>query len=330
MPLKSKKLFSQKIFIAGHKGMAGSSILRNLKRKGYENIITKERKDLNLIDQNAVRNFFEEEKPDQVYIAAGKVGGIYANNLFPAEFIFENLMIAANIVDAAFHNKVKKILYLGSSCIYPKFASQPMNENAILTGKLETTNEPYAIAKIASIKLMESYNRQYGKKFGLDYRSVMPTNLYGPGDKYSDKNSHVIPALIKRFHRAKIKNDETVIVWGTGKPKREFLYIDDMSEACVFLMNLPLKKYNKYTQPMLSHINVGSGEDLPIKKLTGLISKVIGYKGRIIFNSDMPDGTPRKLLNTKCINDLGWKASTSLEVGLKLTYDDFLKNQSKI
>jgi len=312
----------QKIYVAGHQGMVGSAILRILQKQGHTNIVTRTHTELDLIDQSAVRSFFESEKPDQVYLAAAKVGGIHANNIYPAEFIYQNLMIEANIIQAAHANKVQKLLFLGSSCIYPRAVSQPMSEGALLTGVLEATNEPYAIAKIAGIKLCESYNRQYG----CDYRSVMPTNLYGPGDNYHPENSHVIPALIRRFHEAKISNSQSVVIWGSGKPRREFLYVDDMAAASVYVMQLDKAIYDKYTQPMLSHINVGFGDDITINKLAELIGKTVGYQGEITFDSTKPDGTPRKLMDSSRLNKLGWSAQINLEVGLSAAYQDFLKN----
>jgi GDP-L-fucose synthase len=319
---------SPKIYVAGHRGMVGSAIVRQLLAQGHtaEYIITRTHAELDLTDQSAVRAFFATEKPDQVYLAAAKVGGIHANNTFPAEFIYQNLMIQANIIDAAFRNGVKKLLFLGSSCIYPKLAPQPMREDALLTGTLEPTNEPYAIAKIAGIKLCESYNRQYGESHGVDYRSVMPTNLYGPGDNYHPENSHVIPALIRRFHEAKLNNAPSVAIWGTGTPKREFLYVDDMAAACVHVMNLDKAIYDQHTQPMLSHINVGCGEDVTIREVAEAIGKTVGYQGEIIFDTSKPDGTPRKLMDSSRLNALGWKAQVGLQTGLAAAYQDFLTN----
>jgi GDP-L-fucose synthase len=317
-----------KIYIAGHRGMVGSAIVRQLLAQGHtaDRIVTRTHAELDLTDQSAVRAFFATEKPDQVYLAAAKVGGIHANNTFPAEFIYQNLMIQANIIDAAFRNGVKKLLFLGSSCIYPKLAPQPMREDALLTGTLEPTNEPYAIAKIAGIKLCESYNRQYGESHGVDYRSVMPTNLYGPGDNYHPENSHVIPALIRRFHEAKLNNAPSVAIWGTGTPKREFLYVDDMAAACVHVMNLDKAIYDQHTQPMLSHINVGCGEDVTIREVAEAIGKTVGYQGEIIFDTSKPDGTPRKLMDSSRLNALGWKAQVGLQTGLAAAYQDFLTN----
>jgi GDP-L-fucose synthase len=315
-----------KIFVAGHRGMVGSAIVRHLLAHGVKanQIITRTHAELNLTHQVAVQAFFEEEKPTQVYMAAAKVGGIHANNTYPAEFIYDNLMVQANVVDAAFRNGVKKLLFLGSSCIYPKLASQPMRENTMLTGTLEPTNEPYAIAKIAGIKLCESYNRQYGASHGVDYRSAMPTNLYGPGDNYHPENSHVIPALIRRFHEAKLAHAPSVTIWGTGSPKREFLYVDDMAAASVHVMNLPKQIYDQYTSPMLSHINVGYGADVSIAEAAQTIAQVVGYSGTVTFDTSKPDGTPRKLMDSSRINSLGWKAQVPLIQGLTLAYQDFL------
>ncbi len=323
MPLQPK------IYIAGHRGMVGSAIMRRLQLSGHGNIVTRSHSELDLTDQRAVRDFFVAERPDQVYLAAAKVGGIHANNTYPAEFIFQNLMIEANVVDAAFRNGVKKLLFLGSSCIYPKLAPQPMSEDSLLTGPLEPTNEPYAIAKIAGIKLCESYNRQYGESHQLDYRSVMPTNLYGPGDNYHPENSHVIPALISRFHEAKIKKDPSVTVWGSGLPRREFLYVDDMASACVLVMNLDKETYQQHTQPMLSHINVGCGEDISIGELADAVAKTVGYKGVINFDPDKPDGAPRKLMNNSRLVALGWRVNTSLMAGLEVTYKNFLEQSTR-
>lgn len=316
----------QKIYVAGHRGMVGSAIVRTLQGQGQTNIITRTHAELDLTDQTAVREFFATENPDQVYLAAAKVGGIHANNTYPAEFIYQNLMMEANVVDAAFRNGVKKLLFLGSSCIYPKLAPQPMAESTLLTGALESTNEPYAIAKIAGIKLCESYNRQYSATHGIDYRSVMPTNLYGPGDNYHPENSHVIPALIRRFHEAKINNARAVVIWGTGTAKREFLYVDDMAAACVHVMSLAQATYTQHTQPMLSHINVGFGSDVTIKELAEAVSQTVGYQGQISFDVSKPDGTPRKLMDSSCLNALGWAATVSLQDGLQHAYTDFLKN----
>ena len=313
-----------KIFVAGHKGMVGSSLARLLKKEDVE-IITKDKNDLNLLNQENVKNFFKNEKIDQVYLAAAKVGGIYANNTYPADFIYQNLMIQNNVIHNAFLNGVKKLLFLGSSCIYPKNTNQPMKEEQLLTGKLEQTNEPYAIAKIAGIKLCESYNRQYGKSHNIDYRCVMPTNLYGPGDNYDLENSHVIPGLIQRFHKAKINNSSSVTVWGTGKPRREFLYVEDMARASIHLMNIDKKIYDKYTLPMCSHINVGSGEDITIKELAETIKEVVEFKVEINFYLSKPDGVSKKLLSSEKIFSLGFKPTTNLKKGLAKTYQDYLK-----
>ena len=304
--------------------MVGSSIVCNLQAKGFSNIVTRTHAELDLTDQQSVKAFFEQEKPDQVYLAAAKVGGIHANNTFPAEFIYNNLMVQNNVIHQAFLSGVRKLLFLGSSCIYPKLAEQPMSEDALLTGNLEPTNEPYAIAKIAGIKMCESYNRQYGASHGVDYRSVMPTNLYGPGDNYHPENSHVIPALIRRFHEAKVSNVPEVVIWGTGTPRREFLYVDDMAEASIFVMQLDKKTYDSQTQPMQSHINVGFGSDISIKELAQAVANVTGYQGRIIFDRSKPDGSPRKWMDSNRLNQLGWGAKTHLESGLALAYGDFL------
>jgi GDP-L-fucose synthase len=314
-----------KIFVAGHKGMVGSAIVRFLKNQDIV-IITKDRTELDLLNQGSVQNFFEHEKIDQVYLAAAKVGGIYANNTYPADFIYENLMVQANVIHSAFLNGVKKLLFLGSSCIYPKYANQPMKEEELLSGKLEPTNEPYAIAKIAGIKMCESYNRQYGKSCGIDYRSIMPTNLYGPGDNYHPENSHVIPALIYRFHKAKINNLESVTIWGTGAPKREFLYVDDLAQASIHVMNLDKKIYNEQISSLSSHINIGSEQELTIKELAETIKEVINFKGKIQFDSSKPDGSPRKFLNSERINKLGFKPKIDLKEGLIKTYQDLIKS----
>lgn len=313
----------QRIFVAGHNGMVGSALVRQLSQIDNNHIITATRSELDLTDQQAVQNFFAEHSIDQVYLAAAKVGGIHANNTYPADFIYENLMIEANIIYAAHKNNVQKLLFLGSSCIYPKLADQPMREDALLTATLEPTNEPYAIAKIAGIKLCESYNRQYGR----DYRSVMPTNLYGPGDNYHPENSHVIPALIRRFHEAKEANAPVVKAWGTGKPMREFLYVDDMAAASIFVMNLDCEAYQTETQVMLSHINVGTGVDCTIKELTETVAKVVGYQGEIEWDASKPDGAPRKLMDVSCLERLGWRSEIKLEQGLGSSYKWFLENQ---
>lgn len=311
------------IFVAGHKGMVGSAIIRQLEKDPNNRIITADRAELDLTNQAQVNDFFAKQQIDEVYLAAAKVGGIYANNAYPADFIYENLMIEANIIHSAHKHNVQKLLFLGSSCIYPKFAEQPMSEQALLTGVLESTNEPYAIAKIAGIKLCESYNRQYGR----DYRSVMPTNLYGVNDNFHPENSHVIPALLRRFHEAKMSNAPEVVAWGTGKPMREFLYVDDMAQACVFVMNLDKASYDTHTEPMLSHINVGTGVDCTIKELTETVAKVVGYTGQIVWDSTKPDGTPRKLMNVDRLKALGWQYQIELEQGLTQTYAWFLENQ---
>jgi GDP-L-fucose synthase len=318
-----------KIYVAGHSGMVGAAIVRNLVARGCTNIVTRTHAELDLTNQTKVAAFFEQEKPDQVFLAAAKVGGIHANSTYPADFIYDNLMVQNNVIHQSFINGVKKLLFLGSSCIYPKLASQPMSEDALLTGKLEPTNEPYAIAKIAGIKMCESYNRQYGASHGIDYRSVMPTNLYGPGDNYHPENSHVIPALIRRFHEAKVSNLPNVVVWGSGTPRREFLYVDDMAAACVFLMELDKKTYDKHIEPMQSHINVGSGSDVTIAELAKAVSEAVGYKGEITFDSSKPDGSPRKWLDSGKLRTLGWMAGIELGHGLKNSYHDFLKNHSK-
>ena len=317
------KDLNQKIYVAGHRGMVGSAIVRNLQAKGYTNIVTRTHAQMDLTNQAAVKAFFEQEKPDQVYLAAAKVGGIHANNTFPAEFIYDNLMVQNNVIHQAFLNGVKKLLFLGSSCIYPKLAPQPMSEDALLTGKLEPTNEPYAVAKIAGIKMCESYNRQYGQSHGVDYRSVMPTNLYGPGDNYHPENSHVIPALIRRFHEAKISNAPEVLIWGTGTPRREFLYVDDMATASIFVMELDQKTYDSQTQPMQSHINVGYGDDVTINELAHAVAKATGYSGKIAFDVSKPDGAPRKWMDSSRLNHLGWTPQVNLEDGLKLAYSEF-------
>ena len=310
----------KKIFLAGHNGMVGSAIYRLLKHKKNIKIITRTRSELDLCDQKAVKNFMETERPSEVIIASAKVGGIHANNIYPADFIYQNLQIQSNLIHYSHLQNVDKLLFLGSSCIYPKYAKQPMKEDILLTGSLEPTNEPYAIAKIVGIKLCESYNRQYGR----DYRSVMPTNLYGPGDNYHPENSHVVPGLIRRFHEAKVNNQETVVVWGTGNPRREFLYVDDMAEASIFIHELDKDEFESNTKKMQSHVNIGTGIDLTIKELAQTIKQVVGYKGRIIFDTTKPDGSPRKLLNVDLIKKLGWKAQTKLIDGLTSSYHDYL------
>ena len=304
--------------------MVGSAIVRTLLAQGQTNIVTRTHAVLDLTDQSEVRAFFAKEKPDQVYLAAARVGGIYANNTFPADFIYQNIMIQANVIDAAFKSGIKKLLFLGSSCIYPRMALQPMAESALLTGTLEPTNEPYAIAKIAGIKLCESYNRQYGASHGVDYRSVMPTNLYGPGDNYHPQNSHVVPALIRRFHEAKINSAPTVMVWGSGSPRREFLYVDDMASASVYVMQLEKNVYDQHTSPMQSHINVGFGSDVTIAELAHEVARTTAYQGRLEFDISKPDGTPRKLMDSSRLSKLGWQATVGLKEGLAAAYKDFL------
>ena len=318
---------NRKIYVAGHRGMVGSAIVRNLQAKGYTNIVTRTHAEMDLTDQAAVKSFFEKEKPDQVYLAAARVGGIHANNTFPAEFIYDNLMVQNNVIHQAFLSGVQKLLFLGSSCIYPKLAAQPMSEDALLTGKLEPTNEPYAVAKIAGIKMCESYNRQFGQSHGVDYRSVMPTNLYGPGDNYHPENSHVIPALIRRFHEAKVANAPEVIIWGTGTPRREFLYVDDMAAASVFVMHLDKATYDSQTMPMQSHINVGFGSDVTIAELAAAVANATGYQGKIGFDLSKPDGAPRKWMSSNKLNKLGWAPKVSMELGLQNAYQEMLEQK---
>lgn len=308
-----------KVFVAGHRGMVGGAIVRRLQQDGVE-VITAGRDHLDLTDSAAVKEFFENNAIEAVYLAAAKVGGIHANNEYPADFIYENLMIEANVIHQAYASGVKKLLFLGSSCIYPKFAKQPMSERELLTGVLEPTNEPYAIAKIAGIKLCESYNRQYG----VDYRSVMPTNLYGPGDNFHPENSHVIPALMRRIHEAKLAQAKDVVIWGSGKPCREFLHVDDMAHACVAVMNLPSRTLAENTEPMLSHINVGTGVDCSIRELAETLCEVIGFEGELVFDASKPDGAPRKLLDVSRLKALGWEAKTGLREGLAQTYEWYL------
>ena len=317
---------SEKTYVAGHRGMVGSAIVRALERRGEGPIIGRIHQELDLTSQAAVRAFFEAERPQRVVLAAARVGGILANNTYPAEFIYRNLMIEANVIHEAWRAGVKKLLFLGSSCIYPRMAEQPMREDALLTGVLEPTNEPYAIAKIAGIKLCESYNRQYG----TDYRSVMPTNLYGPGDNYHPENSHVIPALIRRFHEAKEEGAREVAIWGTGTPRREFLYVDDMAEASLHVLNLDKAIYDANTKPMLSHINVGCGEDVTIREVAQLIAETVGFARRITFDTTKPDGPPRKLMDTSRLQALGWKPRVGLREGLALAYRDFLAHHRKL
>lgn len=324
MDIINKLNSSLKIFVAGHNGMVGSAIVRYLKKLNYNNLVLRSHKELDLTNQFKVEKFFQEEKIDAVYLAAAKVGGIHANNTFPAEFIYNNIMIQANVIHASFKNGVKKLMFLGSSCVYPKNSNQPIKENELLTGMLEPTNEPYAIAKISGIKICESYNRQYSESYGIDYRSIMPTNLFGPGDNYHPENSHVIPALIRRFHEAKVNNCPIVNIWGTGKARREFLYVDDMARASVHLMNLDKETYNQYIQPMCSHVNVGSGKDISIKELSEIIKEITDYKGNIVFDHSKPDGTLRKLLDSELINNLGFKPIFNLKEGLKETYEEYI------
>ena len=316
----------KKIYVAGHRGMVGSAIVRQLQAKGHDNIVVRTHAELDLTDQAAVRDFMRQEKPDQVILAAAKVGGIHANNVFPAEFIYQNLMMEANVVHQAWQAGCKELLFLGSSCIYPKFAEQPMQESALLTGVLEPTNEPYAIAKIAGIKLCESYNRQYG----TDYRAVMPTNLYGVNDNFHLENSHVIPAMIRKFHDAKTAGAATVTVWGTGKAMREFLYVDDMAAACLHVLGLSRDAYQKVTEPMLSHLNVGTGEDVTIRELAETVQKVVGFQGEIVWDTSKPDGTPRKLMDNAKLRALGWQPNVKLEQGLRLTYQWFVDHHSQV
>ena len=317
-----------KIYVAGHQGMVGSAIVRALQSIPRINIVTRTRANLDLTNQAAVEAFFQEEKPDQVYLAAAKVGGIYANSTYPAEFIYSNLMVQSNVIHQAWKAGVKKLLFLGSSCIYPRHAPQPISEEALLTGPLESTNEPYAIAKISGIKLCESYNKQYGISHGLDYRSAMPTNLYGPGDNYHAENSHVIPALIRRFHEAKVNGVSKVAIWGTGTPRREFLYVDDMASACVHLMNLSANIFDAHTKPMLKLVNIGFGSDVNIADVAQIVAEVVGFKGVIEFDTSKPDGTPRKLLDSSRLNAMGWHAKVCLEDGLGLAYMNFLQQQN--
>ena len=311
-----------KYYIAGHRGMVGSAIVRQLRAAGETNIVTRTHAELDLTDQLAVRDFMKAERPDVVILAAAKVGGIYANNTYPADFIYENLMIECNVIHEAFAAGVQKLLQLGSSCIYPRAVQQPMREDALLTGTLEPTNEPYAVAKIAGIKLCESYNRQHG----VDYRSVMPTNLYGPGDNFHSNNSHVMPALIRRFHEAARVGLTEVVIWGSGTPRREFLHVDDMAAASLFVLNLPKKIYEENTDPMLSHINVGTGTDISIIELSKLVAKVTGFTGQISTDSTKPDGPMRKLMEVRRLTQMGWSAGIQLEQGLADTYEWYLAN----
>jgi len=315
---------SGKVYVAGHRGMVGSAIVRQLETYADCEILTRSHAELDLTDQAAVADWMRESKPDAVILAAAKVGGILANDTYPAEFIYENLMMECNVIHQAYANGVKRLLFLGSSCIYPKHAEQPMREDALLTGVLEPTNEPYAVAKIAGIKLCESYNRQYG----VDYRSVMPTNLYGPNDNFHPDNSHVVPAMLRRFHEAALHGDNAVVVWGTGTPKREFLHVDDMAAASLFVLELDQASYQANTEPMLSHINVGTGTDVTIRKLAETIAKVTGFNGEIVFDTDKPDGTPRKLMDVSRLAKLGWRSTIKLEDGLREAYQWFLDHQA--
>jgi len=309
-----------KIYIAGHRGLVGSAIVRQLESRGFTNLLMRTHKELDLTNQAQVQTFFKQEKPDYVILAAAKVGGIHANNTYPADFIYQNMMIEANVINSAYENKVKRLLFLGSTCIYPKAVEQPMREEAILTDVLEPTNEPYALAKIAGIKLCESYNRQHG----TDFRSVMPTNLYGINDNFHPENSHVIPALMRRFHEAKVNNDAEVVVWGTGNAMREFLYVDDMAVASLFVLELDEKTYQYNTEPMLSHVNVGTGKDITIQKISETMKQVVGFKGEIVFDATKPDGAPRKLIDINKLKEMGWEYSVELDNGLKKTYEWYI------
>ena len=319
-------MLNKNIYVAGHQGMVGSAIIRRLQKEGNNTILTATHRELDLTRQQEVEDFFAAHTIDEIYLAAAKVGGIYANNTYPADFIYQNLTIESNIIHAAHKNNINSLLFLGSSCIYPRLAPQPMPENCLLTGQLEPTNEPYALAKIAGIKLCESYNRQYGRS----YRSVMPTNLYGPQDNFHPKNAHVLPALLRRFHDA-VKNEEKeVIVWGTGNAKREFLHVDDMASACIFVMNLTDEQYLSVTEPMCSHLNIGTGTDCTIQEAAELIAEITGFNGIIHFDTSVPDGTPQKLLNIKKMTKLGWKAKISLQDGLRQTYKWFIENETLV
>lgn len=313
---------SDKIYIAGHRGLVGSAIVRQLEERGFTNLLMRTHKELDLTSQTQVQDFFRQERPDYVILAAAKVGGIYANNNYPADFIYQNIMIEANIINSAYESKVKRLLFLGSTCIYPKAVKQPMREDVLLTGELELTNEPYALAKITGIKLCESYNRQHG----TDFRSVMPTNLYGTNDNFHLENSHVIPALMRRFHEAKVNNDAEVVVWGTGNAMREFLYVDDMAKASLFILELDEECYQSNTKPMLSHINVGTGKDITIKEAAKTMKDVVGFKGKITFDKTKPDGVPRKLIDVTRLENMGWKYSMDLKEGLEKTYRWYLKS----
>ena len=314
---------NDKIYIAGHRGLVGSAIVRQLEERGFTNLLMRTHKELDLTNQAQVQSFFQQELPNYVILAAAKVGGIHANNTYPADFIYQNMMIEANVINSAYENKVKRLLFLGSTCIYPKAVEQPMREEAILTDVLESTNEPYALAKIAGIKLCESYNRQYG----TDFRSVMPTNLYGVNDNFHPENSHVIPALMRRFHEAKVNNDAEVVVWGTGNAMREFLYVDDMAAASLFVLELDEDTYQSNTKPMLSHINVGTGLDVTIHEMTEIIKEVVGFNGKIVFDAIKPDGSPRKLIDVSRLSNMGWNYSVDLEEGLQRLYKWYLENK---
>lgn len=320
----------RRIYVAGHRGMVGSAIVRQLQARGCSQILTRSHAELDLTDQSAVNRFFATERPEVVYLAAAKVGGIHANDTYPAEFIYENLMLQANVIHAAHVHGVRKLLFLGSSCIYPRVAPQPMAEEALLTGKLEPTNEPYAIAKIAGIKMCESYNRQYGSSHGTDFRSVMPTNLYGPGDNYHPTNSHVVPALIRRFHEAKVFGASKVTIWGTGTPRREFLHVDDMAAACLHVMALDRQTYDAHTRPQQAHINVGYGADVSIAELASLVRGTVGYEGEVDFDSSKPDGAPRKLMDSSRLLELGWKPVVHLRGGLASAYQDYLAHHQNV
>lgn len=324
-PLSPSSLH-KRIYVAGHRGMVGAGIVRALRQRGYQHIVTRTHAELDLTDQIQVRAFFANEKIDEVYLAAAKVGGIHANNTYPAEFLYQNLMIQANVIHEAWRAGIQRLLFLGSSCIYPRLADQPIKEDALLTGQLEPTNEPYAIAKIAGIKLCESYNRQYG----TDYRSVMPTNLYGPGDNYHPENSHVLPALIRRFHEAKVQGAETVSIWGSGTPRREFLFVDDMAEASLYIMELDKETYDTNTAPMLSHINVGTEKDITIHELAELVRKATGFEGAITFDRSKPDGSPRKLMDSSKLLGLGWSPKVSLVEGIDRAYRAFEQKHLQI
>ena len=318
--------FNDKIYIAGHRGLVGSSIVRQLESRGFTNLLMRTHKELDLTSQAQVQNFFQQEKPDYVILAAAKVGGIHANNTYPADFIYQNMMIEANVINSAYESEVKRLLFLGSTCIYPKEVEQPMREDALLTNVLEPTNEPYALAKIAGIKLCESYNRQHG----TDFRSVMPTNLYGINDNFHPENSHVIPALMRRFHEAKVNNDSEVVVWGTGNAMREFLYVDDMAQASLFVLELDKQTYKANTQPMLSHINIGTGKDVTIREIAEIMKQVIGYKGKLTFDISKPDGAKRKLIDITRLKNMGWKYSVDLKTGLGKVYGWYLNKTEKV